>query len=476
MRFSMLCALLFVFTAAADDAARTSGLDSLLQQAKPVLEGVDGATASTPATAVGEILELDVPASVALALKNNPQVAISDESVLQAEARVGQAKAARRPQIKAQAGVTYVDGLESISTSPLLSTIVGIDSIQPDKTIARGTVAVEQVLFAGGSITAAIKASRFLAESEAWKREVTRAQLAFDATQAYHDALLTQSLIEVAKDSIATFEQHQRDAQHVVEAGVASKIVLLRAQTELAARQTDLTSANTAQEIALLNLKRIIGVPEGQPVHLGGGMAWTPETATLDALIEQARGARPELLALDKGIEAAEAGVRAKKGAYLPKAAASAQWQESTGGGTLQPNGFSTTAGLEWEIYGGGKRKHEVAEAESQMRALQKQREDVVRLVELDVRQAYLRAQESVEKIRRDKSTVTLAEEGFRLASVRFNEGVGTQTEMLDAELALNQAKTKLVQALRDYAVANASVAKATGRIVAPLEGADAAK
>ena len=62
------------------------------------------------------------------------------------------------------------------------------------------------------------------------------------------------------------------------------------------------------------------------------------------------------------------------------------------------------------------------------------------------------------------------------LLEIFTHEGVGTQTEMLDAELALTQAKTKLVQALRDYAVANASLDKATARIVPPAESPDAKK
>ena len=66
-------------------------------------------------------------------------------------------------------------------------------------------------------------------------------------------------------------------------------------------------------------------------------------------------------------------------------------------------------------------------------------------------------------KIQQERATVTLAQEGLRLAELRFNEGVGIQSETLDAELALTNAQTQLVQALRDYAVANAAIERATG-------------
>lgn len=454
----------------AESAPQPSGLDALLQQAAPVLEGVETPPLAAPEAASEVPLALDVAGCVGMALQNNAQAAISDEDVAQAESRIGQAQAARKPQIKTQVGATYIDGLEGIDTKlKFLEDIIGIGDIQPDKLITRATVSVEQVLYAGGQINAAIKASRFLAESESWKREITRAGLALETTQAYHDAMLARGLIEVANDSISAFQKHADDAKHAVDVGMASKIVLLRAQTELAARQTDFTSASTTFEIALLNLKRLIGAPESQPVTLSGGLVWEPQTEELTALIVRAQASRAEILALDKGIEAAEQNIRIKKADYKPRAAASAQWQEGIGTGTLQPNGFSATAGIEWQVYGGGKRKFAVAEAESQVRSLQKQRDDVLRLVEMDVRQAHLRVGESIEKIRRDKGTVALADEGFRLAQVRFTEGVSTQTEVLDAELARSQAKTKLVQALRDYAVATAGLKKATGEIVPPL-------
>ena len=470
MRFASVLMLILTLTATAEP----SGLDALLQQAAPVLEGVESAPPAPPAPSAEAPLALDVAACVGMALQQNAQAAISDEDVAQAEARVGQAKSARKPQINSQLGATYIDGLEGIDTKLKgIEDLIGIGDLQPDKLITRGTVSVEQVLYAGGQISAAVKASEFLAQSEVWKREVVRSTLAFDAIQAFHDAFLAQGLIEVANDSIAAFQKHADDARHAVEVGMASKIVQLRAQTELAARQTDLTSASTAHELTLLNLKRIIGAPEAQPVQLDGALAWEAQDIELAALIARARAARPEILALEGGIEAAEQNVRMKRADYKPRAAASAQWQQGTGTGTLQPNGFSAQAGLEWQIYGGGKRKYAVAEAESQVRSLEKQRDDVLRLVELDVRQASLRVGESIEKIRRDKGTVALAEEGFRLAQVRFAEGVSTQTEVLDAELARSQAKTKLLQGLRDYAVARAALKKATGELVPPL--ADAA-
>jgi outer membrane protein len=120
--------------------------------------------------------------------------------------------------------------------------------------------------------------------------------------------------------------------------------------------------------------------------------------------------------------------------------------------------------GAELEIFAGGRRIHEVAEAKAQQRSLEHQLEDVRRLIEFDVRNAYIQMEDAMARIRQEQGTVELGREGRRLAQLRFQEGVGTQTETLDAELALRNAETLLVKAIHDYAVAHASIEKAIGK------------
>lgn len=102
-------------------------------------------------------------------------------------------------------------------------------------------------------------------------------------------------------------------------------------------------------------------------------------------------------------------------------------------------------------------------EARAQVTSLEHQLADLERLVELDVTQAHISIQDAMAKMESERGNVTLAQEGLRLAELRFQEGVGTQSEILDAELALTNAQSSLFQALREYAVANAALERATG-------------
>lgn len=468
---TLLCVTVLGF---AEENTSSPSINALLQNVQEVMTGVDDYVPVEEPVSQEEALVLDVRACVELALAQNPRVLVAAEDVASAKARIEQAKSKRLPQVKLQAAYTYSEGInQDFGGSSLISQFINLDSFDTEWGTVSATAGVEQVLYAGGQIQAAVRASKFLAESESWKKKAVYDQVEFEAKQAFYDCLLTQALIEVAQDSVTTFERHRSDVSQMLEVGLVSRFEVLRAETELGARQTDLESARSAAKIALLNLRRILAIPQDRAIELSGRLEWIPPVESVDTLIAEAKEHRAELRVLDQAIKAAEQQIRLKWGGFLPKAAANAQYVKLEGDSMFQPEGFSVTVGAQWDVYAGGRRKHEVQEAKAQRNSLEHQRADVQRLIEMDVRQAYIRAQESIAKIRKEKGTVDLGSEGLRLAQVRFQEGVGRQVESLDAELALTEARTTLAQALRDYAVALAALDKAAGRSICSREAVE---
>ncbi len=377
------------------------------------------------------------------------------------------------PQVKATAAANYTPGLEtSVGMPKILENIIPVNSFIPKRLSASAGVGVEQLLYAGGSITAGIRASEYLARSEEWKRRATLLELAFDAKIAFFDAAAARGLVAVALDSISAYQRHLTDAKTKLEQGMASRFEVLRAETELRARESDLEAAQVGEKLAMLNLRRVLALPGDQPVHLVGDFVWDPLDTPVDTLVAEARKSRPELSALDAAVAAARENVAVKEGAFLPHAAAKAGYQVLEGNGTMMPDGLNVSVGAEWSLYAGGRRHSEVAAARAQVRSLELQRTDVDKLVELDVRQAHARATEAIARIRKDKSARALGEEGLQLAELRFQQGAGIQADTLDAELALSTAETALVQSLRGYAAALAGLDKAVGRPPLGAEGA----
>ncbi len=490
---------------------RRADLTDLLDDAEPLMdtiEGIEQHIQELRDLVVEEIppegIVLNVRQCVDLALTQNAQVFVEDQDVLAAEARIGQARSAMFPQINSRYSITRTEygdqdfgggafqalgggggsgigqgigRLFADTSNPLLTIGLPIafnigeslvmeqftPDFGPDDTIYTAEVSLRQVLYAGGQIRSSINASRYLAESQEWRREAALAELEYQTKQAFYDAFLTSALVQVANESVKTFERNLSDAEQMYDVGMISNFEVLRAQTELGARKADRVAAENANQLALANLRRLIFIPQDTPVALKPDIDWEPTRDPVDAFVQKAYEGRPEIRALQRAIDASDQNIRGIRGQYKPQVAANVQFQDIDGAGPFQQDGWTFTLGAEWEIGAGGRRKHERIGARAERDGLRYQLQDLERLVELDVNRAYIQIQDAMAQVHSERGTVELAREGLRLAELRFQEGVGTQSEILDAELAQTNAETNLIQALRDYAVANAALERATG-------------
>lgn len=446
--------------------------------------------------AEGEMLTLTVRGCVDLALANNEKIFQAESDIEAARARIGQARSQMLPQLATSLTFVHTEfnernpggvlaklggggsGAGFINTGdPATSILLNIlgsvaqnyltdrmtPQTQPGDDLRIEIFTADQVLYAGGRIRAAIDAARFLAESQEWQKAVTLAQVEYDAKQGFYDVLLVASLVEVAAESVRTFERNLTDAQQMFDVGTISNFEVLRAKTELGARKSELVAAKNALRLAEANLRRVLFVAENTRLQLDPSIEWRPADTPVADYVARALESRPEIAALRKALEAAEQQVKAAKGQYLPTVGLQAEYSNTDEGGLATPDGWTFGLGAQYDIYMGGKRKYDVLEARAQVTSLEHQLADLERLVELDVTQAHISIQDAMAKMESERGNVTLAQEGLRLAELRFQEGVGTQSEILDAELALTNAQSSLFQALREYAVANAALERATG-------------
>ncbi len=405
-------------------------------------------------------LQLTLDECVDMALGNNPQIRIAEDAVDIAESQVGQTRAGLKPQIAAGTAYTRTDFNTRSGGFPM-NLLSGLT--QSSEEFRSDQFGVDQVLYAGGQLRAAVRASKYLAESETWRREATIDDIVFQTREAYYGVILAQALVRVAEDSVLAFERHVQDTTNMFDVGMISQFEVLRAQTELSARKTDLIRTQNAVKLAEAALLRLLNLPQETDVQLENTFPPIVADVDLTALTGQALDLRPEMRALKSGIGAAEENVTRTKGQFKPQVAASVNWKNTHKGGSLQPDGWTYTVGAQWDLYTGGRRKYEVVEARANVSSLKHQLENVDSLVRLDVKQAYVSLYNAMSQIVSEYDTVQQAREGLRLANLRFTEGVGTQVEELDAELALTNAQVALARAFNNYAVARAALERAVG-------------
>jgi len=450
------------------DASDADGQASLLEESADTLAAIDAYWEQYQGSVAPEAADarvLTLAECVDTALAQNPQALVASDEVDEATAQIGQARSVRRPQVKAKSTLVHADPMMGdLVSGTAIASILDLDGLMPQEDIRTDRLTASQVLYAGGQIAAATRASQHLAESQEWRREAALSDIEYQVRQAYHNCLLAKSVIRVADESVETFARHLKDAQQMFDVELISKFEVLRAETELSARQESAVAARNAERLAVANLLRLVALPQDTPVRLTPEPVPTLDTARLDTLIAQALENRPEVRALREAVAAAAQDVRRVQGQYRPKVAASADWTNADGGGAFIPDGWSFSVGAEWELYGGGGRKHERLGAKARLAKLEHQFEDIRQLVELDVTHAQIQIQDAIAQVRTARDTVALANEGLRLAELRFRGGLATTSETLDAELARRKAQTDLVQALHALALGQAALDHAVGK------------
>jgi outer membrane protein len=459
-----LLALLVIAPAIAwPDETTSSDLDELLKNVGPILDETGAYHNVAEPSDGAETLALNLDRCVELALAQNAQVLAAATEVTLREAQAGQARANRKPEVNAQVGYGYIDGLDQEIGRPAIRRLLGVEDYAPDKGTVTSGLSVSQVLYAGGQIQAGIKASKHLASSEAWREQAVRAEVAYQARSAYHDALLTHALVTVAAEALAVFKRHEQDTIIMEEEGVVTSFEVSRAQSEVGARKADLASAEAAARLADLNIRRILAIPDPRQINYDRDLPTAKVGSSIDELRTRTASQRPELRALGDALSAANAQITGAQGKFRPRAAASVSYVNVDGGGQVIPDGVQFNVGAEWDLYLGGQRKHELGEARARAEGLRIQLADMERLVILDLEQALIRLREARVGMATEKENVAVAEESTRLAKLRYQEGFGTQTEIIDSTLIHTQTKTALVQRIRDYYVAYADLERALG-------------
>lgn len=407
---------------------------------------------------------LTLEEAIAYALEHNPQLAASREGVGVAAARLDQAKAQDRFNLTANYRRTYQGPVvEFTIPNPAGGPAEKIE-IVPDQT-ASYSVNLSKMLWSGGRLEASQRLARRGLEASQQDLRGTRQSVILQVTEAYLGVLKAQELREVARQAVAQAQEHRRIAQLNLEAGTVAQYDVLRAEVEVANAEERRLAAENGVALAKAALNTALGREPATPIEVVP-VQWeigpAPEAA---AVLQEALATRPELIGLRKNLEAAQEGAVMARAGRLPNVILDANYnqQSRTTGFSSKNYSWNASVIVSVPIWEGGLSRAQEDERRRQEQQLRQTYEQVRQGIELEVQQALLSLEEARQRIATAETAVAQAEESLRIAQVRYEAGVSTSTELIDAEVALTQARTNRVNATYDYALAWARLTKARG-------------
>ena len=433
------------------------------------LAAMTGIAAAQPAAqpAAPDVLTLD--RAIEIAMRQQPSLRLSKAQLEAALGRADLARVARNPTIvldaSAGTGSSVKTGTGTGTGGAGTGARLGPDFFSHEESTGLGASANWQI-YDFGRTDASIRAADLNAEATAATINTTTLDIRTNVEIAYLTAVADRKLVLVAETTVRSEDSHLDQARRFVAAQAHDPIEVAQAQARDANARSALAQAQSNEAIALANLRSAIGWldPEHSPT-VAANWPTPPETepSALAALVDTARKNRPEIVQLDKLMQAADASLDAARAERRPVLSASAQtqWSPATGNWSPEPS-WSAGLSLTWSLFDGGRSAADQRVANANLLSAGALRDAL--LVTLTSQLDAARAQIVANKANVAASTeaVTAAQAQLKLSEARYTQGLGSQIELADAQTAVTTAQGNLVLAEFQLATAWAQLHRAT--------------
>lgn len=389
--------------------------------------------------------------------ESNPELRSAAWESRMAEQDVRQAASARYPRLDGQVGYT-------LQKDPQAAIISGRIVELQDADYTSGGLTAGYTIYDFGRRQARIRQARARAGAARHNLEAEKSDVALQVIGAYYGILEANKLVATAEEEVTQVEEHRRVARTLFEEGVVTRNDILQAEVRLAAARQNLLARRNHLENVWLRINYLTGSDPSfrgelnETDSMTGGTEQPPDPAA-------ALTRRSELLALSQGVEAARASLEESRAGFFPELFTRLALDYVDNSKYREQTIMSATVGLRMNLFDGfatSATRDRATQQHARAQDLLRQAEARVRL-EIDTAANDLRV--AADRIRVAEAAIRQSRENLRINRERYQERVGTATEVLDAQTLLTQTSTDYYRAQFDRQVAAARLKRALGEL-----------
>lgn len=377
--------------------------------------------------------------AVEVALKNNTSVRISELDIRKAEQAIRQARAGILPQVNFSYSYTRLSDSLAYGFTPKdrQSYLIGLNQTIFDR-----------------SIFTAITLAKDSMELKKLVHEDVKRTVEYQVKSLFYALLYKKKVVELLKENLSYWEENYKLAQAKYQAGILTKVDLIRTQAQLESAKAALEQAKTDYIKSLEDFKNLLKVdsitePEGE-------LSYSPFDKPLDILQEELLKNNSTLKVERVNYRVLQRQVELAKASYYPTLSANLGYQGSTGkksfsGGTQWIEGYTAGVSLNYKIFDGFARDANVAQAQIDLLKEAQNLKDVESTQLTLLRKAYDDLQSLKTQIDATLKSLEASKEALRLSTERYRYGITTLLEVLDARNNYNTTLQNLYLLYYNY-------------------------
>jgi outer membrane protein TolC len=403
---------------------------------------------------VGGNQPISLSQALELAKRNNNDLQVSVLRLEQSKSVLREAQAALFPSVDLSADVTNSRNVGTTLQFDQARTTNPLVGDPPSNTTLSGTAQIKYDIYTSGRRNGAIQEAEERIRVQELDVERQSEEIRLNVSRAYYDLQQTDENVRISQSAVENAQASLKDAMALEKAGVGTRFDVLRSQVNLANSQQDLTNAISQQQIArrklapLLNLPQSVSISAGDPVKLAG--LWQHP---LEQSIVTAYQNRPELQQNLAQRKIGEAQIKQALSSSGPQVSLVGRYNllDQFDDQTSVSDGYSLGLQASINLYSGGAGTARAAQAKTSIAIAETQFSEQRNQIRFQVEQAYSTQASSLENVQTSNVALEQAKESLRLARLRFQAGVGTQSDVINALNDLTRSEGNRVKAILDY-------------------------
>ncbi|MFP4016397.1 MAG: TolC family protein, partial [Halanaerobiales bacterium] len=343
------------------------------------------------------------------------------------------------------------------------------DMLEPDENNYQTGISIEQPVYLGGRLRIGLEQANKGLKAAELQLEQRKSEQALQTIQLYYNTLLAEERLALEKKVVELVKEHRRAAEHSYDQGLTLKTDLLQVEIEERRAVDSLEDAKNSLLIARRYLSNTTGV------NLDGRkLEWPDLDIDMLSNLEEhyllALENRTELKLMDVNKSVLENNFKMEKNSRKPNVVLSGNYQWQGEEFSFDDGVGSITIAGSISIFDKGLSNSNQKKVEKDIAQLELNKSDFEEFLKIEIEELLLKLENNRQNILTEELNLEMAEENLKLANRRFEEGMATNTEVLDAQMLYKQSSLGILQADYQYNNNFFSLLNKTGLLIEYLQ------